>query len=86
MTNSDSKCWVCAPNRAGKGGCCPGVCSQSSPCQAQHSHPQQSIKTTCAQFQQGAPRSRALPLHQHHHTDNLPTQTVAETILFSDKM
>lgn len=93
MTNSNCKCWVCGPNRAGKGGCSPEwIPARWSRLQELHiSEPSTAIpssqsKPHVPEFQQGAPRSRALPLHQHHHTDNLPTQAVAETIAFSDKM
>lgn len=92
ITNSDSKCWVCAPNRAGKGGCSPKwIPARWSRLPELHipepstSIPSSQSKPHVPEFQQGAPRSRAFPLHQHHHTDNLPAQTVAETIVYSDK-
>lgn len=93
MTNSSSKCWVCGPARAGKGGCSPKwiLARWSWLPELPISEPSTAIpssqsKPHVPQVQQGAPRSRALPLHQHHHTDNLPTQTVAATTVFSDKM
>lgn len=92
VANSTSTCWVCAPNRAGKGGCSPQwILARWRRLPELHiSEPSTAIpssqsKPHVPKFQQGAPRSRAFPLHQHHHTDNLPTQTVAQTIIFCGK-
>lgn len=95
ITNSNSKCWVCAPNpkEQEKGGCSPkwlwahwSWLPELHISEPSTAIPNSQSKPHVPEFQQGAPRSRAFPLHQHHHTDNLPTQTVAETIVYSDKM